>query len=145
MAQETTTELLPAEGRMEVSVATAFRQWLALVLQDYEDQAGGGELNKFATYLAGRAAAGSEESLAGLSLVAEFCWGRGAPMGYGNGPNVRLEQEGEQVVLSWLGTWTENRDIVWRFSVGDAVAQVEWVSGTGKPSRFISATLAPTS
>lgn len=138
MAQATQTKLLPAEGRKQVPVTTAFQQWLGLVLMDFEPE---GELVQFANRLVEEATSGgqiTDEALGGLARLAQYTWGRGAPRGFGDGPNTNLSKAEGRVTLMWDGTFTPGRQICWTFTIGDAVVEAWWTSGTGKESRFIS-------
>ena len=128
---KTTQKLLPATGSMKMSNKRAARAFLQLALQDADCTCNQGEL-----YLA--AVKGEVEALAEIAALA---YGGHTPFGAQYGQvNVSASTRWWGTRLAWDGTWTEGRYIYFDFK-RDGV-EATWDSGTGKPSRFITESLA---
>ena len=122
-------KLLPATGSMKMSKERAARAFLQLALQDADCICNQGEL-----YLA--AVKGEVEALAEIAALA---YGGHTPFGAKYGQvNVSSFTHGWGTCLAWDGT--KGRYIHFDFSRNGV--KVSWDSGTGKPSRFITESLA---
>ena len=127
--------LLPAKGSMRISKLKAAKAFLSLALQDAAPT-----VNQDALYL--EAVKGD---ISALAEIANLAWKGKEPFGAGCGCNqvkTRAFPQWWGTRLNWSSAWTKGRYIAFDFGRDPKVVTITWDSGTGKPSRFITETLA---
>ncbi|MFA5089019.1 MAG: hypothetical protein WC552_08320 [Candidatus Omnitrophota bacterium] len=149
--------MTPAVGRGKMSFGAAFAAWMNLVLQD--EISGDSSHPVFSASIIEMLARNGAWGL--VAQVIDGIWGDWAPLGYGTGPASSVswpEEKSTRLTFGWDGYWTSGRwimfhlpevppEVEYDFEGGYASwlysqeVIVEWNSGTGQSSTFISSTL----